>query len=83
LILTQAPAITNLAGVGAPNTLSALSISFASYLNGNYILERSGDLESWEAVRAVQGAAQSTTITIDEPILDGGGVYYRVGVKID
>ncbi|MCP3691956.1 MAG: DUF5011 domain-containing protein, partial [Planctomycetaceae bacterium] len=83
VIVTQAPAITNLAGAGVPKTLSALSISFASYLNASYILERSRDLVNWESVREVQGAAQTTTITIDEPILDGGGVYYRVGVKID
>ena len=83
VIVTRAPAITNLAGVGVPKTLNALSITFASYLNASYIIEYSRDLVNWERVREVQGEAQTTTITIDEPILDGGGVYYRVGVKID
>ena len=83
MFLTQAPAITNLTGVGAPNTLSALSISFASYLIGNYIIERSRELERWKAVRELKGESQLTTVTIDQPILDGGGVYYRVGVKND
>jgi hypothetical protein len=82
VIVTQAPAITNLAGAGVPKTLNALSITFASYLNASYILECSRDLLNWEQVREVQGAAQSTTVTIDEPILDGGGVYYRLGVKL-
>jgi hypothetical protein len=83
VILTQAPVITNLVGVGAPKTLSAVSITFASYLNADYIIERSRDLENWEGIREIQGEAQSTTVTIDEPIPDGGGVYYRVGVKIN
>jgi hypothetical protein len=83
VVVTRAPAITNCTGVGAPNTLSALSITFASYLNGSYLIERSRDLENWEGIREIQGEAQSTTVTIDEPILDGGGVYYRVGVKIN
>ncbi len=82
VILTQAPTITSLAGVGAPKALSAVSITFASYLNAGYVIECSRDLENWEVVSEIQGEAQSTTITIDEPILDGGAVFYRVGVQI-
>ncbi|MFP6874705.1 MAG: hypothetical protein VCA55_14480 [Verrucomicrobiales bacterium] len=79
--MTRAPTITEVAGDGAPKTLSAFSITFASYLNGSYIIERSRDLVNWKFLRKVQGEADFTKVTIDKPILDGGGVYYRVSVE--
>ena len=81
VIVTRAPAITNLSGVGAPKALRAVSITFGSFINARYAIERSRDLVRWKVLREVQSGGRTTKVTIDEPgRLDNDWEFYRVRV---
>ena len=76
------PVITSIVGTGAPKTLSSLDITFTSYRGAVYVLKSSSNLVDWWIVQEVDGQEQSTTVTIDNPVLvKQGGVFYTVSLK--
>jgi hypothetical protein len=82
VIATGGPVITSIVGTGAPKTLSSLDITFTSYRGAVYVLKSSRNLVDWRIVQEVDGQEQSTTVTIDNPVLDKqGGVFYTVSLK--
>jgi hypothetical protein len=84
VIAAGEPVITSIVGSEVPKALSSLDITFTSCGGAVYVLKSSRNLVDWQIVQAVEGQETSTTVTVDNLILDKrGGVFYTVSLKKD
>lgn len=72
------PKIISVVVAGGIIPMSSLTITFASGIGSNYAIERSRDLVNWVTLLIIAGEESSTEFTDNEPINDGGGVFYRI-----
>ena len=72
------PKIISVVGAGDIIPMSSLIITFTSGIGSNYAIERSRDLVNWVTLLIIAGEESSTEFTDNEPINDGGGVFYRI-----
>ena len=72
------PKIISVVGAGGMIPMSSLIITFTSGIGSNYAIERSRDLVNWVTLLIIAGEESSTEFTDNEPINDGGGVFYRI-----
>ncbi len=70
--------IISVVGSGDIIPISSLTITFTSSIGSNYAIERSRDLVNWVTVVIIAGKETSTKFTDNEPINDGGDVFYRI-----
>ena len=68
---------------GAPG---AFAIRMTAPQDGTYVLERSGDLQSWEAVGSMECAAQQLIEFYDNRDISAAGpietrMFYRIGLQ--
>lgn len=72
------PKIISVVVAGGVAPISPLTITFTSGIGSNYAIERSRDLVNWVTLLIIAGEESSTEFTDNEPINDGGGVFYRI-----
>ena len=76
--ISNPPKIISVVGSGDIIPMSSLIITFTSGIGSNYAIERSRDLVNWVTLLIIAGEESSTEFTDNEPINDGGGVFYRI-----
>ena len=76
--ISNPPKIISVVGSGDIIPMSSLIITFTSGIGSNYAIERSRDLVNWVTLLVIAGEESSTEFTDNEPIHDGGGVFYRI-----